>query len=157
MLFTKVNPRRRNASFPVAFDGLIKDVMNTSFGDLLDEQFAKTKPAANVIQDEDGYHLELAIPGLSKENIELNVEKDVLTISAKKAEKKEETTTETEVKKKYTRREFDYSDFKRVFHLNETIDTKRIAANFENGVLSVNLPIKAEVKEEETLREIKID
>jgi len=154
MLFTKVNPRRRNNSFPVAFDGLIKDVMNTSFGDLLDEQFAKTRPAANVIQDEDGYQLELAIPGLTKNDIELNVEKDVLTISAKKVEKAE--ATETTSKKKYTRREFDYSDFKRVFHLNETIDTKRIAANFENGVLSVSLPIKAEVKEEETLREIKI-
>ena len=154
MLFTKVNPRRRHSSFPLVFDGLIKDVMNTSFGDLLDEQFAKTKPAVNVIQDADGYHLEVAVPGLKKSDIELNVEKDILTISAKKTEEKAEDKSDSKIK--YTRREFNYADFKRSFHLNETIDTKRISAAYNEGVLNVSLPKKEEVKEEETVRTVEI-
>jgi len=156
MLFTKVNPRRRtrNAFFPAHLDGFIKDVMNTSFSDLVDEQFVNSRPAVNVIEDENGYQLEVAIPGLTKKDIDLNVEKDILTLSAKK---EEETTKEDEKDKtNYKRREFNYAGFKRSFHLNETIDTKAIAATYKNGILLVSLPKKAEVKEEEIVREIKI-
>lgn len=154
MLFTKVNPRRRNAFFPVHLDGLIKDVMNTSFGDLIDEQFVNSRPAVNVIEDENGFQLEVAIPGLTKKDIDLNVEKDILTLSAKK--KEEKTDEGEENKTHYKRREFNYTAFKRSFHLNETIDTKAIAATYKNGILLVSLPKKAEVKEEEIVREIKI-
>lgn len=155
MTFLKVNPKRRRRSrsfFPHNFDHLFTDLMNHSFSELVDEQFVSKRPAVNVITNADSFLLEIAVPGLNKGDIDLQVEKEVLTISARKNEVEE--TTEKEAPVKYSRREFDYTSFKRTFHLNETIDAEKISANYEQGILLVTLPKKEAAKE--TKRAIEI-
>lgn len=104
--------------------------------------FAKphgTTPAVNVKEDETKFLLEVAAPGLQKENFKVELEDNLLTISA---EQKTENT-ETDEKTKFTRKEFSYSTFKRSFSLDEeTVDAENIEAKYENGILNISIPKK---------------
>lgn len=119
------------------------------FNELFDEFFggkslsgalASKAPAVNVSEDKDQYHVELAAPGLQKEDFNLNVEDDVLTISVEKKEEKDEKENG------YTRREFNYSSFTRSFTLPETVDTENIKAVYNDGILGIDIPKKEEEK-----------
>lgn len=99
----------------------------------------KSRPAVNIIETEDDYRIELAAPGLGKEDFNLNVENSVLTISAKKEIAKKEG-------EKFTRREFNYGTFKHTFSLSEVIDLEQINAKVNNGILIVTLAKKEEAK-----------
>ncbi len=96
--------------------------------------------AVNIDETKDAYLLELSAPGLNKEDIKLNLENGLLTISY---DKKEESKNED---KKSVRREFSYRSFKRSFNLDEQVDSDAITASYESGILKVNLPKKAEAK-----------
>ncbi|MEM9821864.1 MAG: Hsp20/alpha crystallin family protein [Bacteroidota bacterium] len=152
MKLLKVKPNSRSSFFSHNLDHFFNDLMNHSFSDIFDEQFVNKRPAANVIASGDGFQLELAIPGLTKADIDLKIEKEVLTISAIK--KADQPAEETKGKVKYSRREFDYTSFKRTFHLNETIDIAKISAVYENGVLLIQLPKKEEAVEKSRAIEI---
>ena len=106
------------------------------------------RPAANVIDNEKDFTIELAVPGMNKEQFNINLEDDVLTISI---ERKDEEVKE---EKNFTRREFRYDEFSRSFSLPEIVDQENIKADYINGVLSVVLPKSEEVKVKG--REIKI-
>lgn len=99
-------------------------------------------PAANVYETAAGYQLELIVPGRNKEDFKINLEKDLLSVSA---EKKEENKTEGV---NAIRREFSVKSFKRSFSLDEKIDVSNIQAKYENGILKIELPKKEQVKEE---------
>ena len=101
----------------------------------------------NISETKDAYQLEVAAPGMDKNNFNVNVEKNILTVSG---EKKEQVKDENE---KQIRREFSYRSFKRSFTLDETIDAEKIEAKYLNGVLTLNLPKKEVVK---TSKEIAI-
>ena len=96
--------------------------------------------AVNITQKEDGYKLEVVAPGFSKEDFKVDLEKNLLTIAV---EKKAEEENKNE---KSIRKEYKYQSFKRSFTLNEKIDSERIEAKYENGVLTLNLWNKEEVK-----------
>tara|TARA_B100000949_G_C14229399_1_gene428230 strand:- start:396 stop:839 length:444 start_codon:yes stop_codon:yes gene_type:complete len=98
-------------------------------------------PAVNIQETEDNFLVEVAAPGKTKEDFNIELDNDVLTISS---ESKKENTEEE--KGKFTRREFSYSTFKRAFSLPETVDNAKINASYENGVLLINLPKKEEAK-----------
>jgi HSP20 family protein len=108
-----------------------------------------TQPAVNIKETPAGFHLEVAAPGLKKEDFKLQVDNKMLTISAKV-----ETSSE-EKEENYSRKEFSYSAFERSFKLPETIAIEGIAAKYENGVLFVELPKREEAKEK-PVREIQI-
>jgi HSP20 family protein len=91
----------------------------------------------NVLETAGNFCLELAAPGLRKEDFEIRIEKDMLTISANKAEAKDE-------KDSYKRREFGAYNFKRSFRLADFIDTNAIEATYEQGILKISLMRKAE-------------
>ncbi len=95
------------------------------------------EPAVNVIENKEVYELQLAIPGYSKDEVKISVENTTLTISAE-FESKEETTT-------YSRREFIKTSFERSFTLPRSIDTDKIEATFENGILNIKLPRKGDL------------
>lgn len=102
-------------------------------------------PAVNVLESENDFKIELAAPGLKKEDFKVNVHENVLTISA-------EQKTESEENKdngKYTRKEFNYSSFKRSFTLPKTVDGDKIVASYNEGVLGLSLPKKEEAKPKE--------
>jgi len=94
----------------------------------------------NIRESEKNYSIDVVAPGYEKADFKVNLEQDVLTISA---EKKEETKNEGE---KEIRREYTYRSFKRSFTLDEKIDVEGIEAKYVNGILTLNLPKKEEVK-----------
>jgi HSP20 family protein len=102
------------------------------------ENYAATLPAVNIKEDEMGYSLDLAIPGKNREDFNVEIDKDVLTISME-AKSKDEKTEEN-----YTRKEFSYTSFKRSFTLPKTVDSEKIKATYKDGILSFNLPKKDE-------------
>lgn len=99
-------------------------------------------PPVNISENENEFQIELAVPGLKKEDFKINLEKDLLTVSAeKKAEK-----TELDESKKYNRVEYNYSSFLRTFTLPESADYSKISAAYNEGVLHVIVAKKEEAK-----------
>jgi len=94
----------------------------------------------NIRETKEASQLEVVAPGFEKNDFNINLEKSVLTISA---EKKNEVKEESE---KQIRKEYHYRSFKRSFTLDEKIDSEKIDAKYTNGILTLNLPRKAEVK-----------
>lgn len=100
----------------------------------------KKIPATNIWSDEKSYMIEVAVPGLKKEDFKVTIEDDMLNISAEKEETKEET------KKNFTRREYNFNSFSRSFYVPDVISTDKVDAHYENGLLRLVLPKKEEAK-----------
>jgi len=131
-------------------DNWVNDFFNPIFNDsFLSDRFTSRVPAVNVAETSDAYHIELAAPGLEKSDFKINVDGDVLTISA---EKKTESTDES---KKYSKREYSYTSFTRSFTLPDSIDHGKIDANYQDGVLKVDITKKEEAKVASRLIEVK--
>lgn len=96
------------------------------------------QPATNVFETENEFRLELAVPGVKKEQVSLNFKDDVLTVKAE-AEKTDETKTNSDG---YLRKEFRTYNFEKQFNVPKTVNAENIAARFENGILYVTLPKK---------------
>lgn len=94
----------------------------------------------NVKETDKSYLMEVVAPGFKKADFKINLDQDLLTISA---EKKDEVKEEND---KHIRKEYNYRSFKRSFTLDEKIDATNIEASYINGVLTLNLPKKTEVK-----------
>lgn len=99
-------------------------------------------PQTNIHETPEAYHLELNVPGRSKEDFKIQVEQGLLTISF---EKKEDTVQNDDYKT--LRREFEYKSFKRSFSVDEKIAVDGIQAKYENGVLKLLLPKKEDSKQ----------
>ena len=99
-----------------------------------------TLPKVNIRETEEGYTVEMAVPGFKKDNFNISVENDQLMISAEVEQDNEEKNEE------FTRREFGYASFQRTFVLPESVDGKKIKANYADGILNVHLPKKEEAK-----------
>ena len=99
-------------------------------------------PAVNIQETEESFSVEVAAPGKTKEDFNIELENDVLTISSE--DKKENEITEKNGR--YTRKEFSYSTFKRAFSLPDSVDSEKISAQYNNGVLEILLPKKEEAK-----------
>lgn len=97
-----------------------------------------TLPSVNVAEGKDEYKIEVAAPGLSKNDFKIDVHNNILEISS---EKKNENV---EKKDNYVRREFNYSSFKRSFTLPDEVDTEKIKASHKDGILNILLPKKEE-------------
>ncbi len=125
--------------------GWLPNILDDIFEErLTDSRFKNlsTLPAVNIQESKDRFTIELAAPGKAKEDFNIELDNDLLTISS---EKKTEQTTADKAKN-YTRKEFSYQSFKRSFTLPESIDVSAIKANYENGVLNVELPKREEAK-----------
>ncbi|MCS7036708.1 MAG: Hsp20/alpha crystallin family protein [Saprospiraceae bacterium] len=94
-------------------------------------------PAVNVSETPEAYAVEVAAPGFSKDNFRLEVKDGYLVISGEMKEEKKE-----EEKGKYTRREFRYGSFSRAFALPNNVDEHNIRAQYNDGILRINLPKK---------------
>lgn len=125
--------KRNNLVFP----SLMNDFFRPDwFGGV--DRYDSNIPAVNIKENERDFELELAVPGMKKDDFNVEVDKNVLTISA-------ETKSNDEVSEdNYTRREFAFSSFKRAFTLPETINDGKIDASYKDGVLKLTLPKKEE-------------
>ncbi len=127
------------------------DMVNQGFGTEFMSNFNNgiTLPSVNVKDNDEEFVVEMAVPGLQKSDFDLNVDNNLLSISAEL-----ETNTD-DSNENYTRREFGYSSFKRTFSLPESVETDNISAKYEEGILKVTLPKRDEAKKK-PLRQIKI-
>ena len=113
---------------------------NNFFGDLLDNESNYSTPAVNIAEGAENYTIEVAAPGLSKNDFKINLDHNVLTISSSKETKKEDKEG------KYTRQEFSYTSFSRSFTLPESTETDKISATHKDGILYISIPKKEEAK-----------
>ena len=98
-------------------------------------------PAVNIRENKESFMIEMAVPGLTKDNFKVNLDRNRLVISSELKEEKNENG------EKYSRREFSYQSFQRSFTLPEgIIDGDKISAKYNNGILMVSIPKKEEVK-----------
>ena len=105
-------------------------------------------PAVNIQENLTNFVIELAAPGLEKENFAIEVEENVLKVSSEAS--KSDETEGTENGSKFTRKEFSYNNFKRSFTLPKTVEVDNIEAAYENGILLITIP----KKEEKTLKKM---
>ena len=111
------------------------------FNDVLADDYQVNycrKPATNIIENEDNFELSLAVPGLEKDDIKIDLEDNLLTISAEKEVKTENVN--------FSRKEFAYNSFSRAFTLPKTVEADKIKADYKNGILNINIPKIEEAK-----------
>ena len=123
---------RNHGFFAPSFGNIINEILNSPLNDVVtDKPKRYTYPPANVIKEDNTYILSIALPGVDKKDVSINIEKNKLTIKSNVEE-----NTET----KYRLREFNYAKFERAFTLSEDADTDNISAKFEQGILSITIP-----------------
>jgi len=142
--FEPLNHKNRYVS--TVFD----DVFNRNISDLVGRDVINNMPAVNIIEKEDGFLLEVAAPGLSKQDLKIATDKNRLTISA------EQSGEQTIEEGKLRRREFNYNSFSRSFTLPNIVDKDTISAVYADGVLRVTLPKRAEILQMEKSRVIEV-
>ncbi|MFY7944448.1 MAG: Hsp20/alpha crystallin family protein [Crocinitomicaceae bacterium] len=98
--------------------------------------FSSRVPSANINETEKEYRIELAVPGMEKDDFKVAIDNGVLYVSSEKEEDREEA------EKNYTRREYSFSEFRRSFSLPENCLEDKIKAKYENGILNLILPKK---------------
>ena len=106
-------------------------------------------PAVNIKENEKNFTLDLAIPGMEKKDLKIDINEDVLTISSEIKNETEESNDG------YKRKEFSYSSFCRSFYLPDNVNKEKIAASYKDGILSVELP-KMEEEKNKISKQIKI-
>jgi HSP20 family protein len=143
----KLNSSPVRRSFTSIFDELLNEIPSFEGKDWNVAGFGN--PQVNIHETADAFHLELNVPGRKKEDFKINVENGILTISF---EKKEENSNEGF---KTVRKEFSFKSFKRSFNLDHQIEAENIQAKYENGLLKLLLPKKAEAKD--SVKQINID
>jgi HSP20 family protein len=118
------------------------------WNDLFEREFFPTPkledfsmPAVNVRETEDSHIMELAVPGMKKSDFKIELDNDTLIISAEKKNEQEEN------EKGYTRKEFNYSSFRRSFSLPNTVESDKIDASYKDGLLTITIPKKEEAKQ----------
>ena len=142
-------------------DGLFPSVINRSMNSLLDDFFTRdifdwtdrnysalgtNLPSANLRETDTKLEIDLAAPGMKKEDFKVEVDNNLLVISCEKEEHKEETSK----KEDYIRKEFNYQSFYRSFSLPEYVDENKIEATYKDGILHVTINKKEGAKKRAT-------
>jgi len=135
--------------FPSLFEDFLKpwnDILKTGegWGKMI------TVPAVNITENKENYIVSMAVPGMKKNDFNINLEADMLTISSEKEDDKEEEGQD------YKRREYSYTSFSRSFNLPEEVNKEKIEAAYEDGVLKLILPKKEEAKRVATFKQISV-
>lgn len=120
---------------PTYWDDFFNDSFFNNFSVFNGE---KETPAVNVMEENESYRIEVAVPGLSRKDFRIDLDDHVLTVSAEQKEHKEEKN------RRYLKREFNFHNFRRSFELPETIRLENIKASHDAGILTIELPKKEE-------------
>lgn len=110
--------------------------LRDSLADFWNVNLIETVPAVNIVEHKDNFNIEMAAPGMKKEDFKIEVEGDQMTISSEKeTEKKEE-------EKNFWKKEYSYSSFSRSFTLPENANSDKVAATYKDGLLTLSIPKK---------------
>ena len=137
MTLVKFNNGHKQHAVNPWFSDVFNAIANDSF---INDRLLTKVPAVNIAETENEFHIELAVPGLKKEDFKIALDKDVLSVSV---EKKAEATDET---KKYSKKEYSYKSFVRSFTLPESVDHANINAEYTDGILKLIVAKKEEAK-----------
>ena len=144
MTLLSVKPQFGRTTFP-----RFTNWFDTFVDDEFENEGVRTPALVNTKETKDRYKIEVAAPGFSKENFKLEVQDQLLTISA------ENTENKTDDGEKWTRKEYYYAGFKRSFTLPKHVAAEKITAEYKDGILYVSLPKQEESKNKSAI-EIKI-
>ena len=123
---------RNHGSFAPSFGNIINEILNSPLNEVVTDRPKRySYPPANVIKEDNKYILSIALPGVNKKDVSINIEKNKLTI-------KSNVEDNTDIK--YRLREFNYAKFERAFTLSEDADIDNISAKFEKGILTITIP-----------------
>ncbi len=120
----------RRPTMPSVFDDMFEREFNTGF-----ERNCGCVPATNILEDEKAFTIQLAVPGMQKDDFRMEMEDNVLSVVF---EKKEEEKPQEGVE--YLRREFEMDTFTRSFSIPKTADVENIKARYDNGILHITVP-----------------
>ena len=137
MTLVKFNPEKRNSSLMPGFSDVFDSIFNDTF---FNDRLTTRVPAANISETEDHFHVELAAPGLKKDDFKLNLERNVLNVSV------EQRSEDNNVQKNYSKREYSYSSWVRSFTLPESANIENIEAQYTDGVLKIDIAKREEAK-----------
>ena len=137
--------------------GWLPGILDDFFGNEWVDKTSSTAPAVNVRETDKEYKVEIAAPGLTRDDFKIDINEDnELTVSMeKKVEKNEESEKEGK-KHTYLRREFSYSSFRQRMILPDNVNVDNIDAKMENGVLTIDIPKKTEEEKRKNMRQIDI-
>jgi len=136
MTLVKFNNNRNNTLLP-GFNDVFESIFNDTF---FNDRMVTRVPAVNISEGDNNYCVELAAPGLKKEDFKLNLEHNQLTISV------EQSSDHQDNQKNYSKREYSYSSFVRSFTLPESADYNRIDAGYSDGILRIDIAKREEAK-----------
>jgi HSP20 family protein len=149
MKLTRKNKRRNSGNhrhgwvensfdLPAMFDDFFtRDLFRPSFSNT-----GVSTPAVNIIETNDDFRLEMVAPGMKKESFNLELHDNILTISYDHEDNREGARRDW----KYRTREYNYHSFTRSFSLPETVDSEKIQAKYEDGILNVTIPKREDAK-----------
>ena len=126
--------------FANPYYGVNKSLVDDLFNSFIynDTHACNCNPATNILENTKDFVIEVSLPGFSKEDVQISVENDVLKIKSSKKQEKESNY-------RYSRKEFSTFAFEKSFRLDESVETEKIEAKFENGILYLTLPKKETV------------
>ncbi len=134
---------RLNQDMFPSFNGLFDNFFSTELNDWRRNNFSQdnsTLPQVNIKETKDSFEVEMAAPGMDKDNFDIQLDHQLLTIISQK-ESREQVENEN-----YTKREFNYSSFQRSFHLPDSANADEISASYREGILCISIPKKEEAK-----------
>lgn len=140
-------PVFKSRTLPGLFDEFFNGNLLPNY---IEEGAWKSTPAVNIYENNERFEIEIAAPGLDKEDFKIDLKDEYLMVYSEKKDKKEEKE-----KGKVVRTEFRYSTFQRSFALPKNIDASAINATHKNGILKIELPKRVEQKDNNT-RQIEI-
>lgn len=142
-------PVRRNQNW-------LPGLFNDFFGNEWVDKSNATAPAVNIIESENDFKVEVAAPGMTKEDFKVNINEDnELTVTMEKSS--EQSEEDSKHKGTYLRREFSYSQFQQRLILPDNVMKEKIAARVENGVLTIDIPKKRQEEAASAARQIEIE
>lgn len=135
--------RTKNQDLFPSFSNLFDEFFNTELGNWRRSNYSSTSttlPRVNISENEKEFSIEMAAPGMKKDDFHVEVDNDMLTIHSEVSRENEEKDNN------YTRKEFSYQSFKRSFFLPEMVEADKIKAKYTDGILSLIIPKKEEGK-----------
>ena len=144
---------RKNGTLLNPLPMLFDDLFNREWSNWGNSNFSDTNttiPAVNIKETAENYEVEVAAPGMAKDDFKIELDGNMITISSEKANQREERENE-----RYSQKEFSYQSFQRTFNLQkDVVDIDNIEAKYENGLLKLVIPKKEEVKQKPRLIQI---
>jgi HSP20 family protein len=123
---------------PGRLSDIFDDIFTKSMEDI-DKKDCDCVPAANIIETDEAFEIQIAAPGYNKSDIHVDLENNVLSVYCDKNQSEGREIN-------YTRREFGYGTFRRAFTLPKVVDADKISADYKNGILFVKMPKREEAK-----------